>query len=201
MDPSNQGHALVGPDGHALLLPGLYQPTFLYEVIWDLGTALVVLLADRKYKLGKGRAFALYVMVYTVGRAWIEYLRIDDANHILGLRLNDWTAIIVFIGALIYFLRVKGPREYLVPDTDNSYRVVTEEEALKINDADGTDSVYAPKSETAAVADGGAEDDRDSVDKPTPTGSTDPDPVPTESDPDLDTADRDAADEPHSATK
>ena len=50
-------------------------------------------------------------MVYTVGRAWIEYLRIDDANHILGLRLNDWTAIIVFIGALIYFLRVKGPRE------------------------------------------------------------------------------------------
>ncbi len=116
MDPSNPGHALIGPDGHPVLLSGLYQPTFLYEVIWDLGVALFVFLMDRKFRFGRGRAFALYVMAYTVGRAWIEYLRVDNANHILGLRLNDWTAMIVFIGALIYFLRVKGAREYLVAD-------------------------------------------------------------------------------------
>ena len=93
MSDQDQGKAVIGPDGHAVTLPGLYHPTFLYELIWDLGTALLVFLADRKYKFGKGRAFALYVMAYTAGRFWIEYLRIDEANHILGLRLNDWTAI------------------------------------------------------------------------------------------------------------
>jgi prolipoprotein diacylglyceryl transferase len=81
-----------------------YQPTFLYEAIWNVGVAGLVIWADRRFKLGHGRAFALYVMAYTVGRSWIEYLRIDTANHFLGLRLNDWTSIVVFIGALTYFL-------------------------------------------------------------------------------------------------
>jgi prolipoprotein diacylglyceryl transferase len=81
-----------------------YQPTFLYEAIWDVGVAGLVIWADRRFKLGHGRAFALYVMAYTVGRSWIEYLRIDTANHFLGLRLNDWTSIVVFLGALTYFV-------------------------------------------------------------------------------------------------
>jgi prolipoprotein diacylglyceryl transferase len=103
-----------------LYLPGLYHPTFLYEVIWDLGVALLVYLLDRKFKFGRGRAFALYVMAYTVGRAWIEYLRIDEANHFLGLRVNDWVSLIVFIGALIYFVRVKGPQLILTPTADDA---------------------------------------------------------------------------------
>jgi prolipoprotein diacylglyceryl transferase len=81
-----------------------YQPTFLYEAIWDVGVAGLVIWADRRFKLGHGRAFALYVAAYTVGRSWIEYLRIDTANHFLGLRLNDWTSIVVFIGAVTYFV-------------------------------------------------------------------------------------------------
>ncbi len=81
-----------------------YQPTFLYEAIWDVGVAGLVIWADRRFRLGHGRAFALYVMAYTVGRFWIEYLRIDTANHFLGLRLNDWTSIVVFLGALAYFV-------------------------------------------------------------------------------------------------
>jgi prolipoprotein diacylglyceryl transferase len=81
-----------------------YQPTFLYEAIWDVGVAGLVIWADRRFKLGHGRAFALYVMAYTLGRSWIEYLRIDTANHFLGLRLNDWTSIVVFLGALTYFV-------------------------------------------------------------------------------------------------
>ena len=93
--------------------PGLFHPTFLYEAIWDLGVALLVVIwLDRRFKFGRGRAFALYVMAYTVGRFWIEMLRIDEANHILGMRLNDWTSILVFLGALIYFVRVRGPQEY-----------------------------------------------------------------------------------------
>ena len=45
-----------------------YQPTFLYESIWDLGVAGLVIWAERRFKLGYGRAFALYVMAYCVGR-------------------------------------------------------------------------------------------------------------------------------------
>ena len=94
-------------------LPGHYHPTFLYEMIWDVGVALLVLWADKRYTLGRGRAFALYVMAYTAGRAWIEYLRIDPVNHFFGLRLNDWTCMIVFAAALAFFLLRRGPREDL----------------------------------------------------------------------------------------
>jgi prolipoprotein diacylglyceryl transferase len=114
MDRSNPGHATV-IDGKPVTLPDLYQPTFLYEAIWDVGVAVLVFLLDRKFKYGKGRAFALYAMAYTAGRVWIEMLRVDEANHILGIRLNVFTSIIVFILALIYFVMVKGPREYVVP--------------------------------------------------------------------------------------
>ncbi|GAB1690514.1 prolipoprotein diacylglyceryl transferase [Krasilnikovia sp. M28-CT-15] len=114
MDRANPGHATL-IDGKPVTLPDLYHPTFLYEAVWDLGVAGLVFLADRRFKFGKGRAFALYVMAYTVGRCWIEMLRVDDANHFFGIRLNVFTSILVFVGALAYFLLVKGPREYVVP--------------------------------------------------------------------------------------
>ncbi|MEU1846919.1 prolipoprotein diacylglyceryl transferase [Micromonospora sediminicola] len=115
MDPDNPGHALRDDAGNPVLQPGLYHPTFLYELLWNVGVAALVLILDRRLRLGRGRAFALYVMGYTVGRFWIELMRTDEANHILGVRLNVWTAALVFLGALIYFVRVRGPREYLVP--------------------------------------------------------------------------------------
>ena len=85
-----------------------FQPTFLYELIWDVAIAAILLLLDRRLRLGRGNVFALYAMGYTIGRAWIEYLRIDHANHFLGLRINDWTCLIVFLGALAWFLRHGG---------------------------------------------------------------------------------------------
>ncbi|RZT80030.1 prolipoprotein diacylglyceryl transferase [Micromonospora violae] len=115
MDPDNPGHALRDDAGQPILEPGLYQPTFLYELLWNLGVVALVLLLDRRLKLGRGRAFALYVMGYTAGRFWIELMRTDEANQILGVRLNVWTAALVFLGALIYFVRVRGPRDYLIP--------------------------------------------------------------------------------------
>ncbi|QDY09751.1 prolipoprotein diacylglyceryl transferase [Micromonospora sp. HM134] len=115
MDPDNPGHALRDDANQPILEPGLYHPTFAYEALWNLGVAGLVFALDRRFKLGRGRAFALYVMGYTAGRFWIELMRTDEANHILGLRLNVWTAGLVFLGALIYFLRVRGPREFLIP--------------------------------------------------------------------------------------
>lgn len=94
-----------------------YHPTFLYESLWCVGVALLVIWADRRFKLGHGRAFALYVAAYTVGRFWIEYLRVDDAHHVLGLRLNDWTSILVFAAAVVYMVvsaKLRPGREEVV---------------------------------------------------------------------------------------
>ncbi len=82
-----------------------FHPTFLYEAIWDLGVAGLVLWASRRWRLAPGKAFALYVAAYTVGRGWIEALRIDDAHRFLGLRLNDYVSGLVFAVALGYLLR------------------------------------------------------------------------------------------------
>ena len=85
-----------------------FHPTFLYEFGWNLGVAALVIWADRKFRLGHGRAFALYVMGYTAGRGWIEYLRIDavEADDVFGLRLNVWTSIVLFLLATAYFVIV-----------------------------------------------------------------------------------------------
>ncbi len=83
-----------------------FHPTFLYECVWDLGVAGLVIWADRRFRLGFGRAFALYVAAYCVGRGWIEYLRIDpvEANDVFGLRLNVWTSVVLFVLAVGYFV-------------------------------------------------------------------------------------------------
>ncbi|WIM98181.1 prolipoprotein diacylglyceryl transferase [Actinoplanes oblitus] len=114
MDSATPGHATM-IDGEPVTRPDLYHPTFLYEVIWDLGVAGLVWLLDRRFKFGRGRAFALYVMAYTAGRFWIEMLRTDEANHFFGIRLNVFVSIAVFLGAAIYFVVMRGPRAYVVP--------------------------------------------------------------------------------------
>jgi prolipoprotein diacylglyceryl transferase len=85
-------------------LAGHYQPTFLYECIWDIGVGCLVLYATGRWKIRRGYAFALYAATYTFGRFFIEYLRIDPAHRYLGLRLNDWTSIIVCVGATALLL-------------------------------------------------------------------------------------------------
>lgn len=91
-----------------------FHPTFLYESLWMVAVAVVLVWADRRFGLGHGRVFALYVLLYCAGRLWIELLRIDTANHVLGLRLNVWTALLVGLGALAYLLvsaRLRPGRE------------------------------------------------------------------------------------------
>ncbi|RNL86507.1 prolipoprotein diacylglyceryl transferase [Halostreptopolyspora alba] len=83
-----------------------YHPTFLYESLWCLALAILLAWLGHRYadRLGGGRLFALYVIGYCVGRTWIEYLRVDPANEILGFRLNNFTALIVLLLALAYFV-------------------------------------------------------------------------------------------------
>jgi prolipoprotein diacylglyceryl transferase len=87
-----------------------FHPTFLYESLWNLLVVGLLLLAERRVRLRKGGLFALYVAAYTVGRFWIEALRVDDAHHILGVRLNDWTSLVVFLGASAVLWRRRPAR-------------------------------------------------------------------------------------------
>jgi phosphatidylglycerol---prolipoprotein diacylglyceryl transferase len=85
-----------------------------WALLWDVGVALLVIWADRRFKLSHGRAFALYVAAYCVGRLWIETLRIDTAEHFFGVRLNVFTSIVVGLLAVAYLVAQRGrPREVI----------------------------------------------------------------------------------------
>jgi prolipoprotein diacylglyceryl transferase len=131
----SEGKAVTDVSGHPIAQPGLYHPTFLYESLWDVGVAILVWQLDKRYRFGRGRAFALYVMAYTAGRFWIEALRVDKAHHFLGMRINNWTALLVFVAALIYFLRVRGPQTRLAVDDEGRIQVVPAEGAIAAGDA------------------------------------------------------------------
>ncbi len=103
----------------------LFHPTFLYEIVWNTLGAIALILIDRRFRLGHGRVFWLYVVIYTVGRLWIEMLRIDEAHIVLGVRLNVWTSILVGAGAAIAFI-VVGRRH---PGRESSPALDSEEPA------------------------------------------------------------------------
>lgn len=87
------------------------HPTFLYELLWNLLVFVFLLYIDRRYRLGHGRLFALYVASYCVGRFWIELMRDDTATLVAGIRINVFTATFVFIGAVVYMLLAPKGRE------------------------------------------------------------------------------------------
>ena len=108
------------PVGYA---PGTtFQPTFLYESLWNFALCIVLLRIDRRSRLRPGRLFAMYVVGYAVGRFWIEGLRIDPAHTIGGLRLNQWVALIAAAGAALYLALDRAlhraPERVLDPDVD-----------------------------------------------------------------------------------
>jgi len=81
-----------------------FHPTFLYELIWNLIGVAVLLYVARRFKIRAPGLFALYVAWYCFGRFFEELLRIDPAHHFAGLRLNAWVSIVVFVGAVAYFV-------------------------------------------------------------------------------------------------
>ena len=105
------------PPGMTFPVGTTFHPTFLYEALWNLAGIALLLYLDRRLRLGYGRAFAVYVMIYTAGRGWIESLRIDaiELDDVLGLRWGVWMSVILFVGAAAYFVVVG--RRHRPPNT------------------------------------------------------------------------------------
>jgi len=81
-----------------------FHPTFLYELTYDLIGVALLLWIDRRFKIKRPGLFALYVSYYCFGRFFEELLRIDPAHEFLGLRLNAWVSIVVFIASTAFFV-------------------------------------------------------------------------------------------------
>ncbi len=97
------------PDGYEPF--ATFHPTFLYESLWDLAICLLILFGGaavaRRFRTGG--SFAIYVALYTFGRFFIERIRIDHASKVLGLRVNEWVAGIVFAGAVVALALLRRP--------------------------------------------------------------------------------------------
>jgi prolipoprotein diacylglyceryl transferase len=94
--------AIYRPDGYEQFTT--FHPTFLYEALWSLGIAGLLVLIDRGRKLRPGELFAGYVLGYGIGRFWVESLRIDAASEIWGIRVNTWMSALLVIGSLTYII-------------------------------------------------------------------------------------------------
>lgn len=141
-----------------------FQPTFLYESLGLVVLAFVCIWADRRFRMGHGRVFALYVLLYTIVRGVVEDLRIDEAHHFFGIRLNDFTAILVGIGALAYLVisaRLRPGREQVVDPRS------TPDPADDLADADRTATSAAPDTPAATALSAGAPASADPPEQPT----------------------------------
>ncbi|BCO47391.1 hypothetical protein MINTM002_30650 [Mycobacterium intracellulare] len=152
-DPSGyiDPHSLDGISTGQVAL--VVQPTFLYELLWNLLIFAVLIYADRRFTLGHGRLFALYVAGYCVGRFCVELLRDDTATHIAGIRINSFTSTFVFIGAVVYIMAAPRGREDPESLRGNQY---VDEESAELEPA--TVAATAGAAGTTAAAGGGDDD-------------------------------------------
>jgi prolipoprotein diacylglyceryl transferase len=173
-------HSLDGVSTGQLAM--VVQPTFLYELLWNLLVFAILIYLDRRFTIGHGRLFAAYVALYCVGRFWVELLRDDTATHIAGIRVNSFTSTFVLIGAVVYLVLAPKGREDpatlsgsaaellepdslddaddAAPDTDEAAEAAETGEDLPKPD---TGAVAEPDGEAEAVS---AEADAAEVDSP-----------------------------------
>lgn len=146
MEGTAIGHSEQCYDGATCPSGTLFHPTFLYEMIWNLiGAAIIAYIGSKAMKkLKAGSLFAVYIMWYTLGRTWIESLRIDYAHEFLGVRINVWVSMAVFVLVAVSFIVV----QQMGKDTDllaEKLRTVTEiEQRLENGESeDSSDSVVS----------------------------------------------------------
>ncbi|EGX61029.1 MULTISPECIES: prolipoprotein diacylglyceryl transferase [Streptomyces] len=143
IDPANRPAAT--PDA------ATYHPTFAYEAAWNLGAAALVIWAERRFRLDRGRVLALYVAAYTAGRGWIEMLRVDPANH-LGLRLNVWTSLLLFLAAVAFLVVRRRPAPTApAPTVSTEATPPAEEQAAPAPVPSDTDTDTAPARKRTAL--------------------------------------------------
>ena len=81
-----------------------FHPTFLYEALWCFAAAGVLLFIERRFRIRPGGLFALYVLVYSIGRFWIEMLRVDPSHEWGGVRLNVYVAGLAIVLSAVFFV-------------------------------------------------------------------------------------------------
>jgi prolipoprotein diacylglyceryl transferase len=96
IDPENRPLEYVEAD--------TFHPTFLYEALWCFGAAGVLLLVERLFRIRPGGLFALYVLLYSIGRAWIEWIRVDPSHELAGIRLNVYVAAVAIVLSTAFFV-------------------------------------------------------------------------------------------------
>ncbi|NUP74880.1 MAG: prolipoprotein diacylglyceryl transferase [Sinomonas sp.] len=141
VDPSNPNFPSGFPAGT------LFHPTFLYESLWNVIGVVLLLVLDRRFRFRGGRLFWLYAAFYTVGRVWIEAMRIDAAQQItlfgVTARLNVWTSIFVFILAVLVFLALTAVRGREAESVWLPGREPRESEAEETEEPDGAQAAEA----------------------------------------------------------
>ena len=82
----------------------LFHPTFLYEIIWNVVGAVLILMLDRRFRLQWGRVMALYLIWYGTGRSVLESIRVDTSETFGGIRTNVWMAFAAILLGLVIFV-------------------------------------------------------------------------------------------------
>ncbi len=140
----------------------LFHPTFLYEILWNLLGVAVILFLERKISLRWGKAFAVYLIWYGVGRSFFEAIRVDPSEMFLGVRTNIWAAwVAIAVGVVIFIVQsrrhtgveispyVPG-REWSAADAD-----IESDNADFEDDEDGNGAADVKKSAAAATSTSG----------------------------------------------
>lgn len=109
-----------------------FHPTFLYECIWNLALVGVLLWISKRFTLKPGRLFGLYVLGYSLGRLWIELIRVDFASELAGVRVNIWVMLGLILGSVAYLLWNRGSDEEngtdeAVPEEPDAHEATPEE--------------------------------------------------------------------------
>ncbi len=109
-----------------------FQPTFLYEFVYDLGGVAILLLVDRMFRIRRPALFALYVSFYCFGRFFEELLRIDPAHKYYGLRLNAYVSIVMFVLSTAFFIWWQFIRKPTGTERPRASRVVPKGPAMAV---------------------------------------------------------------------
>jgi prolipoprotein diacylglyceryl transferase len=153
IDSGNKAIPVGLPDGT------LFQPLFLYEIIWNVIGVVLLVLIERKFHLQWGKLFALYLIWYGVGRSYLESIRIDPSEFsLLGIPTNVWAAFVaVVLGLVIFYLQstrhpglepspYRPGREWVRPDAE------VDSDDTDLDDEDTADADGVPAGSASAKA-------------------------------------------------